>query len=329
MRITDIYHKAIEIGMKNDPRGKAAVKEVLRAEKMRFDRMGDDEAGRYDEDRLFNPYADSRILFGDPKKEIATAMVGIDMETPEILLAHTVRRDMGMDVDMVITHHPEGRGLAGLHDVMRLQTGLLESFGISVSAAEHLMDKRISEVERRLLPVNHDRAVSAARLLGIPLMSIHTPADNCVTTWLTGLFEKEKPAMLGDLVKLLKRIPEYRKAEAMGVGPKIVNGSENNRCGRIYVDMTGGTEGSKDMLEKQAAAGISTLVGMHMSEDALEKAKKANLNVVIAGHISSDTLGLNLLFDELEKSGRIEFLCVSGFERIRASERPAIGGKQK
>lgn len=321
MKITDIYHKAIEIGIKNDPRGKAVVREVLRAEKIKFDRISGEEADRYEEDRLFNPYADTRILCGDRKQDIKTAMVGIDMETPEILLAHTVKRDMGMDVDLVIAHHPEGRGLSGLHDVMRVQTGLLESFGVNISVAEHLMDKRISEVERRMLPVNHERSVSAARLLGIPMMCIHTPADNCVTTCLADLFAKEKPVLLGDLVKILNRIPEYRKATGTGVGPKIVSGSESNRCGKIYVDMTGGTEGSKDMLEKEAAAGISTVVGMHMSEDALEKAKKANLNVVIAGHISSDTLGLNLLFDELEKAGRIEFICVSGFERIRAAER--------
>jgi len=60
---------------------------------------------------------------------------------------------------------------------------------------------------------------------------------------------------------------------------------------------------------------------MHISEEALENAKKAHLNVVMAGHISSDTLGLNLLFDELEKDEPFVFVGVSGFERIRASER--------
>jgi putative NIF3 family GTP cyclohydrolase 1 type 2 len=85
--------------------------------------------------------------------------------------------------------------------------------------------------------------------------------------------------------------------------------------------MTGGTEGPKTIYEQQALAGVSTVVGMHLSEEALENAKKAHLNVIIAGHISSDTLGLNLLFDELEKSESLAFVDVSGFERIRASER--------
>ena len=81
--------------------------------------------------------------------------------------------------------------------------------------------------------------------------------------------------------------------------------------------MTGGTEGAKEIMEKYAASGISTLVGMHFSEEHLDSAKKANLNVVIAGHISSDVLGLNLLFDEIEKEEKLHFVETSGFQRIR------------
>jgi putative NIF3 family GTP cyclohydrolase 1 type 2 len=167
------------------------------------------------------------------------------------------------------------------------------------------------------MPINHNRTVDVARLLSLPMICIHTAADNCVTQFLNRLFEKEKPARLKDILQLLKGIPEYQRSAALQVPPRIVSGSEDSRCGKIFVDMTGGTEGSKDVFEKYAAGGVSTLVGMHISEDHLENAKKANLNVVIAGHISSDTLGLNLLLDTVEKKGSLEFVCVSGFERIR------------
>jgi putative NIF3 family GTP cyclohydrolase 1 type 2 len=193
----------------------------------------------------------------------------------------------------------------------------MASSGITLSVAEKLMEKRIGEVERRLMPVNHNRTVDAARLLGLPKICIHTAADNCVTGYLVRLFEKEKPARLRDILELLKGIPEYRRSAAHQLPPRIVSGSEDSRCGKIFVDMTGGTEGAKEVFEKYAAGGVSTLVGMHISEDHLENAKKANLNVVIAGHISSDTLGLNLLLDAVEKRGRLEYVCVSGFERIR------------
>jgi putative NIF3 family GTP cyclohydrolase 1 type 2 len=163
--------------------------------------------------------------------------------------------------------------------------------------------------------------VDAARLLGLPMMCLHTPADNCVNTHLAALFDRAKPERLKDLLDLLKKIPEYRAAAGRMAGPKIVSGAENAHCGRISVEMTGGTEGAKTIYDSYAASGVSTIVSMHISEEALENAKKAHLNIVLAGHISSDTLGLNLLFDEIEREERLEFVGVSGFVRTRASER--------
>jgi putative NIF3 family GTP cyclohydrolase 1 type 2 len=323
MNLDTLYKKAVEVGISRDLRGPAEMKKILETEEAEFKKLTGEDIENYDTDRLFNPYADSRILFGGPETEVKKAIVGIDMDVAELLLAHTLNKDFGRAIDLVIAHHPAGRALARLYDVMRLQSDLLAACGVNVSVAEQLMDKRIGEIERRLLPVNHTRAVDAARLLGIPMMCLHTVADNCVTSYLTGLFKAREPERLKDLLELLKRIPEYRKATRLTAGPKIVSGSEGNRCGKIFVDMTGGTEGSKDIYSQHAASGVSTIVGMHLSEDALECAKKANLNIVIAGHISSDTLGLNLLFDELEKAEPLEFVAVSGFERIRAAQRPA------
>lgn len=317
MKLKDLYRRVVETGVANDPRGVPAIASLLEEEKVRFEKLPAEERPAFDSDRLFNPFSDTRVLTGDPETDVRTAIAGIDMDVAEVLLAHLLSREPGRKIDLIISHHPQGRALSRLYEVMRLQADLLTSCGVTLSVAEKLMDKRIDEVERRLMPANHNRTVDAARLLGIPLMCIHTAADNCVTTFLTRLFEREKPARLKDILSLLKAIPEYQKAVSLQVPPKIVSGSEDSRCGTIFVDMTGGTEGSKESLEKMAAGGVSTLVGMHMSEDHLEFAKKANLNVVIAGHISSDCLGLNLLFDGVEKAERLEFVCTSGFERVR------------
>jgi putative NIF3 family GTP cyclohydrolase 1 type 2 len=162
--------------------------------------------------------------------------------------------------------------------------------------------------------------VDAANTMGIPMMCVHTPSDNCVANFLTKTFAKKKPYKLKDIMDILKSIPEYKKSMKLQIPPKIVNGTENNKCGKIFVDMTGGTEGSKEIFEKFANSGVSTLVGMHFSEEHLESAKKANLNMIIAGHISSDVLGLNLLFDEVEKEEKLTFTGISGFERIRRTK---------
>lgn len=321
MKIGTLYRKAVQAGIANDPRGPEAVGRLLEEEKAAAEKLTGDERAAWDPDRLFNPYADSRLLTGDPDAEARKVAVGIDMDASEVLLAHTLNRDRAAAIDLVIAHHPQGVALAGLAEVMRVQSDMLALYGVTISVAEQLLEKRIGEVERRLRPGNHGRSVDAARLLGLPMMCLHTPADNCVNTFLDRLFAREKPERLKDLVELLRTIPEYRAAAGCLAGPKIVSGAEAGRCGRVSVEMTGGTEGAKTIYESYAAAGVSTIVGMHISEEALENAKKAHLNIVLAGHISSDTLGLNLLFDEIEREERLEFVGVSGFARTRAAER--------
>jgi putative NIF3 family GTP cyclohydrolase 1 type 2 len=98
----------------------------------------------------------------------------------------------------------------------------------------------------------------------------------------------------------------------------LLLGKDGNRAGKIFVDMTGGTEGAKEAIEKLADAGVGTMICMHMSDDHYKEAKKNHLNVVIAGHISSDNLGLNLLLDSAEKElGKLDVIEVSGFRRFR------------
>ncbi len=320
MKLQTFYKAAIEAGIVNDPRGEAVARLLLAEENERYGDLKDDDRKFYDTDKLFNPYADSRILYGGGAEgglDVRKIMAGIDVDPSELLLAYTLNRDRRAGIDLVLAHHPMGTAQAQLFDVMRLQSALLAKVGVTISVAEQLMDKRIAEVERRLMPINHAREIDAARELGIPLVCLHTPADNCVTTFLTRLFEGEKPARLKDLLRLLRAIPEYERAARLQNPAKIISGAEGNSCGKIYVDMTGGTSGSKDIFDQLAAGGVSTIVGMHMTEEHLANAKKASLNVVIAGHISSDTLGLNLLLDEVERAnGPLNYICVSGFERV-------------
>jgi putative NIF3 family GTP cyclohydrolase 1 type 2 len=319
MKLEKLYQRVVEIGIRNDPRGKAEVSRLLKEEREKHKAVKPKDAQYYDKDRLFNPYGDTRILYGAPETNVRRVIAGIDMEGAEVLLAYLLNRDFDRKIDLILAHHPEGRAQARLGDVMKVQADILAAYGVAVSAAEQLMDKRISEVERRLMPINHNRAVDMARALNLPFLCVHTPADNCVNTFLQKLIDKAKPPKLKDLMALLESIPEYQGASRLQVPPKIINGSEHGKCGRVLVDMTGGTEGSKDVYARLSSEGLSTIVGMHMSEEHLENAKKANINVIIAGHISSDTLGLNLLFDEVEAEDRLEFVSASGFERIRHS----------
>ena len=315
MKIREIYQKAVDVGMSNDPRGREAVLKDLQRIEKEYGDLKPGEKEFFDQESLINPYADSRILSGSGEEDVKTILLGIDIEVGEILLCESLK-NRGGAVDLVVSHHPEGIAFANLYAVMYMQSDILRRYGVPINIAEDLMEQRVREVERRLMPLNHTRAVDAARLLGIPFMCLHTPADNMVATFLQSSFEEKKPYLLSDIIDFLRLLPEYREAAKNGSGPKILLGAESRKAGKIFVDMTGGTEGSKDIFQSLATTGVNTLVVMHLSEEHRKEAEKNHLNIVVAGHIASDNLGLNLLLDEVLKGSEIHILSCSGFQRV-------------
>ena len=311
MTIQAIYNLAVSKGIEADFRGREGIEKLLKRRMDKYEKLSLEEKGEFDLETLKNPYSDTRILHVAQDKEIKRIMVGIDIEPAEVLLAKQLGR-----VDLIISHHPLGKALANLHEVMELQCDVLNQYGVPINVAEGLMKERISEVARGTNKVNHQRTVDAAKLLGFNLMSAHTVCDNLAAKFLKNKIEQANPERIEDLISLLKEIPEYRQAMEIGAGPKIFVGAEENRCGKIALtEITGGTEGSPKLYEKMVQAGIGTVVGMHISEEHKKEAEAVNLNVVIAGHISSDSLGVNLFLDELGKQG-IEIIPCSGLTRI-------------
>ncbi len=315
MKIREIYDLAIASGIAADPRGEEAVRKELAKLNKTYDKLDDDEKEFFDVESLTNPYADSRILFGDQDREIKKLICGVDMESGEIAVV-AMLNSRGVNIDLIWSHHPEGGALAALPEVMKLQSGALAAAGVLANVAEGLLDQRIKEVDKSIGVVNHFRSVDSARLLGIPMICIHTPADNLVTQYMTNLMRNEAPDTIGDLIKLLKEVPEYRFSAINHNPPRIVSGTKDRTVGKVFVDFTGGTSGPKEFMEKLSDAGISTVLCMHATDGMVDVAKDMNLNLVIAGHMASDSLGLNLLLDQVEKRG-VEVVAGSGLIRHR------------
>ncbi len=312
----NIYKFSVDWGIRHDPRGRKQINSLLDKCRKDYEKLDEKQKKSFDEEKFSNPYSDTRILFGESDKRIKSILVGIDIETGEVVLADRLRGG-GKSIDLLMAHHPEGRAMANFYEVMEMQADILNKFGVPINVAEGILEDRISEVARRVSPANHARTVDAARLLGIEMLCVHTPADNTVTRFLQRRLDRRKPPFLSDIIDYLLEIPEYRHAAANNAGPMIVAGAPKNRAGKIFVDMTGGTGGSKKAFEKLAQAGVGTVVGMHIGEDHLKEAKKNHVNVVIAGHIASDTLGLNLLLDGLiRKYGQLQIHACSGFTRV-------------
>lgn len=290
MKLSEFFSYILKFGIQNDP--------------------------RVDKKSIKN-YSDTAILYGNPNTQIKNILVGIDIEAAEIILADRLKEKQ--NIDLVLGHHPEGIAYANLYDVMPLQIDVLKKKGVNQDISTGFLKERKREVARRLLPQNHNRAVDAARLLDIPFVCAHTPADNHVYSYLNKLMNKQSPKKISDVIDLLNGITEYKMAVEYGIGPKILIGNLKKNSGKILVDMTGGTEGHKDIYKSLSKAGISTLICMHLSDEHLKNAFLAKLNVIVAGHISSDNLGMNLLLDNIEKKETLNIISCSGFTRIKRS----------
>ena len=314
MKLSEFYRSVIKNGMARDPRGKK-IMEYFKGVKKKYSKLTRQEKSVFDKEAFSNPYADTRVLYGRLDTEIKKILVGIDIETSELLLADRIREREGLD--LVLAHHPEGIAYAGLHEVMEIHGYILGRLGIRKEAAEEFLNSRIQEVARRVSAANHARPVDAARLLDLPFMCCHTPADNFVAGYLQALLGRARPKRVKDVLNILYAIPEYRDAACLKAGPRLILGKAEGQAGKIFVDMTGGTEGPKELFGRISQAGIGTIVCMHLSEEHFSRAKPEHINVIVAGHIASDSLGLNLLLDRIASKEKLKIAGCSGFKRVK------------
>ena len=322
MTLQEIYELAITMGIKSDFRSEEQIKKNLARLTKEYAELPGHRKELFDKEALTNPYLDSRIHFGEGAKQIKRVMSGIDIDSAELMVAQYLsNHDPKGKIDAVIGHHPTGKALADLGDVMHLQADVLAQYGVPINVAESLLGVRISEVSRGVSAANHFKSVDTARLLGMNYLNVHTPADNLVAKFVEKKVLGDNPEFVGDILRSLLEVPEYKEAALRGSGPRLFTGAEKNRSGKIaFTEITGGTEGSPKIYEKLSQAGVGTIIGMHLSEEHRKEAEAAHINVVIAGHISSDSIGMNLFLDELEKRG-VEIVPCSGLIRMSRAKK--------
>lgn len=318
MKLKKLFRRAVEIGMTADPRGKKYMDKMFKKEKEHMQKLEGIEKELFDEERLWNPYHDSRILHGTGEEEVKRIMVGIDIETPEFLLADRLR-ERGEKIDAVLIHHPEGRALADLDKVMPLQVEVFMGVGIPVNQVEAMLRPRMSRIWRAIHADNLFRTERAAELLGIPSFGCHTVTDNLVWQFMEKNICRKEFDDLGEIVSALLKVEEYLYYAKKGNPPIIVNGTKQSRPGKIVAtEFTGGTNGPEEFVEAQARAGVGTILAMHFTEKEVEEGKKHNLNMIQCSHMASDALGINLLLDQLAKEEKaLSTLDISGFVRIK------------
>src|SRR3990167_7081942 len=211
MKLQQIYELAIDMGIKADPRGDAGVKRFLERAKKRFDELPEKKKRYFDKDTLKNPFADTRILYGEPSKAVKKVLAGIDADASEILLTDRLNQK-GENIDLLISHHPAGHALAALYEVMEVQAEMFAEAGVPINVAHALLSEKQQEVKRKLAPANHNQAVDAARLLDIPLLVIHTVWDNLGNRFMQDYLSKKKLETVGEVFEYVNEIPEFVEA---------------------------------------------------------------------------------------------------------------------
>ncbi|WP_232817766.1 hypothetical protein [Brachyspira hampsonii] len=120
LKINDFYRAAIDCAIDADPRGRETVEKELNNIKKNYDKLDEKNREYFDKDTLFNPYSDTRILNIAEDKDIKKILCGIDMQTSELLLADRLN-EKNYNIDLVITHHPNGYGFVNFYDVITMQ----------------------------------------------------------------------------------------------------------------------------------------------------------------------------------------------------------------
>lgn len=233
-------------------------------------------------------------------ENINKILVGIDMENPELLLA----KELGYD--LVVSHHPKADdAVISFHKVMDRQIDKMVEFGVPINKAQKALAKKIGQVDISSHVSNYDRVSSFAKLLKMPFMNIHMPADmigeRFTQKYLNERFENSPKATLENVIDALNELDIYKNALA---SPVIRCGSKSDYAGKIAVLFAGGTNGGADVYKAYFEAGVGTIVAMHAPEDVIKAVKEQNIgNIIVAGHMASDSIGLNAIIKAWEEKG--------------------------
>ena len=239
-------------------------------------------------------------------ENVKKALVGVDMDTAELLLA----KELGYDC--VVSHHPKNTN-PELLDVMDAHILRLEKLGVPRNKSQKALAPRKDELSYHFHVANSRRSESAAKLLDMPYISLHTPADvigeAMVQKFLDEKFADKPDTKLGDIVEALEEVGEYKNSARK---PVIRVGAKDSYAGKIYVLMAGFTGPGAPILKQYFEGGVGTLILMHIPEKDVKELKEHNTgNVIVAGHMSSDSLGINKIADKWRELG-VEVTVMSG-----------------
>ena len=229
------------------------------------------------------------------------AIAGIDMDTPELLLADQ------QGYDLVISHHPKGgASTVNFPSVLDRHVEMMIEHGVPTDVAESAMAEKIYDAECRAQIANYDHAPSFARLLDVGYMNVHLALDEIGRRMMAATVERfsHEDPVSALIDGLYEDHGEFRNA-ATEIDLRV--GHPDNPMGRVVVAHACGTNGGYPVAKAYFDHGFDTVIYIHCggpdSRELKDEFQSQGKNLIITGHIASDALGIHPFLDELESRG--------------------------
>ena len=318
MNLRQLFDTSVRLGIAQDVRGEAPIRAQLARRRQEYEALPDWQKPYYDQERFVNPFGDVRLAYSPrPPEEVEldTIVLGIDIHLAELLLADRLR-SAGQRVDAVIAHHAHGIGRSPSlsWDTMPFMVDIMVREGVDRADAEASIYPYI-EGKLRELEDFHRIGPDTAKLLGLPLGCIHTPADYYITVGVRAAVEGAKT--VGDVVRALHTLPEVHSSAQLGAGIRVMTGDESRPAGRILYKFGGGYILPPSAYPLLGKAGVNTVLQIACGAEHARAAEEAGVTIIRIAHAACDNVGINLLLDDvIREHGPLNVIACGAFERI-------------
>ena len=250
--------------------------------------------------------ADSTVYV--PGEDIETALVGIDLESPEVQLA---ARE---GYDLALAHHPVGDA-ARLHftDVLDRQVDLMTDHGVPEDVATDAVADLRERLDHSAHASNYRHDPSVAELLDQPYMNVHLAPDEVGRRAFVDVADDlADDATVDDFRTALREtFPAFRDADT---DIEVRVGDPDADLGEVAVHHAAGTNGGASVAEAYFDHGVDTVLYIHVGADDTRQLREQygdEKTLLITGHIASDAVGMSAFVDALEDAG-VSCTCISG-----------------
>ncbi len=331
----ELWDEAMACGIEVGYRDAESVWSVCRRHRARYARLSAPEKRRFDKTRLTVPFGDCRMYAGRRGDRIRGLLAGIDA-TPDMALRINELVFDGWPIDLLFAHHGGSKEMIYTSDDYLVPDArcLARAYGLPVKAlrpveaeARRRMRERNPDYGGTVYPGWRSRfmrvsgAAEMCRQIGVAQVNVHTPCDAIGWRAVWEVLREARPAICGDAIEALYRIPEYRRyRQQRQLRIRMAAGAARNPLGRWYDAMCAATLNlTEASIRALKAAGFQTLVGVFTE---CPVARQIGLNVIALPHDPSDAIGINGMLDRFV--GRWPKLEILTYGELLRVERPRL-----